>query len=107
MTPTILEAAAWGFAVRVTMNEPWHEDRADAELERLYPKARDRRALVAFALLKGWVVLGDGGRYEVGLALEPERRRRYEALHGIGRYPREDWQCDGTPSRRHRLRPDG
>ncbi len=110
MSPITLEEMAWSFAVGVCRREPYLESRADEEFRWLVPKARDRRAAVAIALLHGWVrtdemeacrrgpAMGEVF-YTVGPAYHLAKRDRFERVHGIGRAPREDWD-DGSPRRR-------
>lgn len=106
MNPTELEEMAWTLANNVSRKGVALAEYHDDYLAKLFIKAKDRRAIFAFALMKGWVALEDYGAkaygrdyYIVGPSFHKDKRDRYEKLHGIGSYPREDWE-DAGPIRR-------
>lgn len=99
MNPILLEEMAWSFAQLVARKGICIDTYADGEFSRFVPSARDRRACIAFALTREWVSLEEYGHrvygqdfYKHGPKFFHEKRRRHEALHGIGSYPREDWE---------------
>ena len=99
MNPIVLEEMAWSFAHIIGTKGICIDEYADAQLSRLLPRAVDRRAVIAVALTKEWVALEDYGQrvygrdyYILGPRYHAEKRARHEGAHGIGSYPREDWE---------------
>jgi len=102
VNPILAEEMAWSFAQLVKRNGTALDEYLDREFARLLPKGSDRRACIAIALTREWVCLEDYGLkaygrdyYIQGPAFEHEKRRRHESLHGIGSYPREEWEDAG------------
>jgi hypothetical protein len=95
----VLEEMAWTVAMTVARSGVIIDDGLELRLTPLLPRGEDRRAAVALALLRGWIALEDYGHrtygrdfYVVGDRFHRDKRARYEKLHGIGTYPREDWE---------------